>query len=85
MVTPLLHLGVIRLLIESREGRDELDRQVLIEELRRRGAELTYEHLLQHSDPLLWIADALAWCSSAGGSWRDRIAPITTGEEIVGL
>ncbi len=25
---------------------------------------------------LLWIADAIAWCSSADGAWRERIDPI---------
>ncbi len=34
MVEPLLERGVTRLIIESREGRDDLDRQVLIDQLR---------------------------------------------------
>jgi hypothetical protein len=38
MVEPLLDRRVMRLIIESREGRDELDRQVLVGQLRgRRG------------------------------------------------
>jgi hypothetical protein len=31
-----------------------------------------------YGDPLLWIADEVAWCSSAGGAWRQRIDPIIT-------
>jgi len=85
MVTPLLERRVTRLIIESREGRDDLDRQVLIDQLRRHhhgGAAFDYDHLPPHGDPLLWIADALAWCSSAGGEWRGRIDAITTGQDV---
>jgi len=84
-VAPLLERRVTRLIIESREGRDDLDRQVLIDQLRRHhhgGAVFGYDHLPPHGDPLLWIADALAWCSSAGGEWRGRIDAITTGQDV---
>lgn len=27
------------------------------------------------ADPLLWVADAFAWCASAGGVWKARIIP----------
>ena len=84
LVAALLERGVTRLAIESREGRDDLDRRVLIDELRGHGgAAFGYHHLPPHGDPLLWIADALAWCSSAGGAWRDRIA-ISTGFDVTG-
>ncbi len=46
MVQPLLDRGVTRLIIESRQGRDDLDRQVLIDQLRRHGtAGFDYAHL----------------------------------------
>ena len=35
------------------------------------------------NDPLLWIADAVDWCSSAGGAWRDRVAPIIAATQDV--
>ena len=62
MVNPLLDRGVQRLIIESRQGRDQRDRQVLIEELRRlaRPQPSRYVHLPPHGDPLLWVANALA-------------------------
>jgi hypothetical protein len=83
MVSPLLDRGVQRLIVESRQGRDQRDRQVLIEELRRldRPA-FRYVHLPPHGDPLLWVADALAWSHSAGGAWRARIADITAAEDV---
>lgn len=76
LVDPLLGRKVTRLVIESREGRDHLDRQVLVGELRRRQHAFEYDHMPAHSDPLLWVADAVAWCSSAGGIWRERIEPL---------
>jgi hypothetical protein len=39
-------------------------------------------HLPPHGDPLLWVADALAWSHSAGGAWRARIADITAAEDV---
>jgi hypothetical protein len=83
MVAPLLERGVRRLVIESRQGRDQRDRRVLVEELHRldRPA-LRYVHLPPHGDPLLWVADALAWSHSAGGVWRDRIATITVAQDV---
>jgi len=84
-VAPFLERRVTRLIIESREGRDDLDRQVLIDQLRRHhhgGAVFDYDHLPPHGDPLLWIADALAGCSSAGGEWRGRIDATTTGQDV---
>ena len=83
MVRPLLDRSVTRLIIESREGRDALDRQVLVGQLRRYGENgFGYDHMPPHGDPLLWVADALAWCSSAGGPWRERIEAITTSQDV---
>lgn len=76
MVPLLLDRNVTRLVIESREGRDHLDRQVLLSELRAQKTVFGYDHMPPYSDPLLWAADAVAWCSSAGGAWRERIEPL---------
>jgi len=82
VVDPLIDRNVVRLIIESREGRDDLDRQVLVGQLRGRAAAFLYDHMPPHGDPLLWIADALAWCSSAGGAWPERIDAITSSQDI---
>jgi hypothetical protein len=76
MISPLLVRNVTRLVVESRQGRDHLDRQVLLNELRHRPVVFGYDHMPAHSDPLLWVADAVARCSSAGGAWRERIDPL---------
>ena len=64
-----------RLVIESREGRDQADRHVVYTALQSGGAppSLTYEHVRPHEEPLLWIADAIAWAYGAGTDWRRRI------------
>lgn len=82
MVQPLLDRRVTRLIIESRERRDELDRQVLVGELRGRPDAFLYDHMPPHGDPLLWIADALAWCSSAAGVWQERIESLVSSEDV---
>jgi hypothetical protein len=83
MVRSLLDRSVTRLIIESREGRDDLDRQVMVDQLRRhREDAFGYDHMPPHGDPLLWVADAFAWCSSAGGPWRERIDTITTSQDV---
>jgi hypothetical protein len=62
-------------------GQDESllkhDQSVLYAAVRGAGVagSLAYEHLPARSEPLLWIADAAAWCWTRGPSWRARIAP----------
>jgi hypothetical protein len=41
-----------------------------------RESSLSYAHEDPDGKPMLWVADAVAWCSGAGGTWRGRIAPI---------
>jgi hypothetical protein len=35
---------------------------------------LDYDHRRAHSEPMLWVADAICWAYGAGGHWRQRIA-----------
>jgi hypothetical protein len=72
-----------RLVIESREGRDEQDRRALFRVLREHPA-VHYEHQTPNTEPGLWIADAIAWCYGAGGLWRKRVTPMITGVHDVG-
>jgi hypothetical protein len=34
--------------------------------------------LAAHTDPMLWIPDAVAWSWVKGGEWRDCVAPYST-------
>lgn len=35
-----------------------------------------FEHLQRHEEPILWVADALAWCDARAGEWSERIKPL---------
>ncbi|WAB82466.1 hypothetical protein OVN18_05555 [Microcella daejeonensis] len=35
-----------------------------------------FRHERPKDEPLLWVADAVAWCSQAGGDWMRRCAPL---------
>lgn len=35
--------------------------------------ELDYEHMRPSEEPILWIADAVAWAFGAGPTWRRRV------------
>ena len=77
-VRRVLALGGHRLVIDSREEQDSHDRRTIRQVLGKYPSEtmLAYEHMESTGEPLLWIADAVAWCYGAGGDWRRRILPI---------
>ena len=58
------------------------DEQWLKSELRKvdKNAPIGFQHLSRHEEPILWIADALAWCDSRGGEWRKRIQSLIEAE-----
>ncbi len=80
----LAGLRTDRLVIESRAGRDLRDRQVLSSNRRATGSTMAYEHCAAPADAGLWIADAFAWCYSAGGRWRGYLAAVLDCEHDVG-
>jgi hypothetical protein len=64
-----------RLAIERDESTYDFDRRTLTEACRVHGCrETLYWDLLppQH-DPMLWVPDAVAWCWSKGGDWRQHV------------
>jgi hypothetical protein len=79
LVPQLVELRVIKLTIEqideggkARDLRDIRSALLALD----REPRLAYKHEDQVGKPLLWVADAIAWCAGAGGTWRARIAPI---------
>lgn len=54
----------------------QFDRQRMIECTRGLGDRITYRHAHRHTEPLLAIPDAIAWCWAKGGDWRRRIEPV---------
>lgn len=67
-----------RLVLEQDDSLVRSDQAVLYAAVRDAGASgrLTYEHVPARSEPLLWLADAAAWCWSRGGPWPNRLQPI---------
>ncbi|WP_053206261.1 hypothetical protein [Jiangella muralis] len=78
MVPDLAAAGVSRLVLERDESLARFDRQVLARLAREYCPDLVYEHQRAHSDLLLCVPDAIAWCWAKGGHWRDRVAGCTT-------
>lgn len=70
-----------RLVLESRADGDAEDERLLIglQLAGRLSGSATYEHLAPHEEPLLWVADGVAWAWGAGNDWRRRAAPLTAG------
>jgi len=69
------------LTIENDQSVQQSDRRIIRDELDRQRAlgAFTYTHADRPVHPLLWIADAAAWCHQAGGDWPGKIAPIVQG------
>lgn len=62
--------------IEMDESLAAAERKVLARAVRRFGVEgeLQYRHVPKRNEPMLWAADAAAWCWTHAG-WKELIAP----------
>jgi hypothetical protein len=67
-----------RIVLERDESIERSDRRALYADLTRCGAtdRVTYSHASAHEEPLLWVADAIAWSYAKGGEWRKRVGPM---------
>ncbi len=70
-----------KIVIERDESIEKADRQFLFHEVRRHGvaSTLSYELQAPHEEPLLWVADAIAWSWVKGGEWKSRVDPLIAG------
>jgi hypothetical protein len=41
-----------------------------------RGSFFEWDHRKRHEEPLLWVADAVAWCVNRGGDWERLVRPM---------
>lgn len=75
LVPRLLALGVTELAIEQMEGGEDRDRRDIRAALIKEGRvrDFCYAHVDPRHEPLLWVADAVAWAAGAGGRWRERV------------
>lgn len=67
-----------RIVFERDESVVTHDRRWLHEEIGAKLPEVEYSHMAKHEEPLLWIADAVAWCRQKGGPWSARVDGLIT-------
>jgi hypothetical protein len=70
--------GHDRIVLERDVSIEHADKKVLYDAVHRLSLRdvLTYAHETAHQEPLLWIADAIAWSYAKGGDWRRRAQPM---------
>lgn len=80
LVRDLCEERAARLILETDESMLVHDRRVLFDSLAAAGCagSLTYAHLRAHEEPLLWVADAVAWSWPQAAAWRALVQPIVT-------
>lgn len=71
--------GPQRVVIERDASLAKHDRRWLAEELGRHP-HIEYDLLGKHDDPMLWIADAVAWVTQKGGKWKSILEPLIVAE-----
>ncbi len=77
---------VTRLVLDSRQGQDHVDRSTIRRAAHESGnSSLEYRHDQSAAEPLLWVPDAVAWAWGRGGDWRRRIGDLGLLAEIVDL
>ncbi|MBF6329223.1 hypothetical protein [Nocardia transvalensis] len=78
LITDLAGAHSRRLVIEQDESLVASDRAVLYEAVRKHDLhwDFTYVHMKPHQEPLLWAADALAWCLGRGATWAEQVSPL---------
>lgn len=57
----------------------ELDETVRLQDhefLKRQTSINEWDHRQRHEEPLLWVADAVAWCVNRGGEWERMVRPM---------
>lgn len=70
--------GISRITFERDDSSFVFDERILYREKMKQpvNRRVAFEHATSRSEPLLWIADAIAWSYTKGGDWRRRISPL---------
>jgi hypothetical protein len=70
--------GVSRIILERDDSVFRFDEATLYSLVRRFASRqsLGFEHSYRHEEPLLWVADSIAWCANQNGDWQRRIEPL---------
>jgi hypothetical protein len=73
-----------RLVIERDQTRDADDRRILTEVMRTASRRVPWELLPPTADPLLWAADAIAWCwTHPDRTWRNAVSQMIANVSTV--
>lgn len=79
LVDDLVAGGADRVVIERDDVTIDVDRRVLYRRAHRLSRpDLRYDHPRAHEEPLLAVADAVAWCWNRGGWWQQRVHNMVT-------
>lgn len=68
--------GHERIVLERDESIERADKRILYDAVHQLRAAVSYTHETAHQEPLLWVADAIAWSYAKGGDWRRRVQPL---------
>lgn len=66
--------GAKRLVFERDDSTLQADRRALYPLLKH--SDIEYDFAGKRDEPLLWLADAIAWCHTAGGPWKQLSVPL---------
>lgn len=75
--------GYDQVVIERDASIEQADKKAIQQEVQRQNARgtLTYRFEAPQLEPLLWVADAVAWSYTKGGDWMRRAKPLISGVE----
>ncbi len=74
IVRRLQREAVAHLTVESRQF--DLDDERTIIRARAKSPSLVFDHVVGVREPVLWIADGVAWAFGAGGRWAGLVEPM---------
>ena len=74
------------IVFEKDESAEKSDRMLLHQGLLSRGLikNIEYRFLSKSAEPIIWIADAIAWSYSRGGDFKRRVEALIEKEVSVG-
>ena len=68
----IINLGATELVFELDETARVHDSKLLSD----LQTKILWDHRERNQEPLLWVADAVAWCVNRGGEWEKLVRPL---------
>lgn len=76
-----VNFNVQRLVLDRNDTTEQRDKSDIIQGASKAGGQpvpYPYHHAPRHSEPLLWMPDAVGWSWAKGGSWKQLVTPLVT-------